>query len=97
MEMINDLGKLEKEREIEAIETYTKQVCNEAIARSIAKYGPKEGLIMAATEVPLNVVLLQGRLERLRNAHLNDAYTESFKAYREYVKKFLGSSQKNGS
>ena len=98
MEMINDLGKLEREIEIKAIEAYIKQECIDAIGRSVAKYGSKkEGLIMAPTEVPLNVLLLQGRLNRLRNVHLNDAYTESFKTYREYVKKIFGSSQKEES
>lgn len=97
MEMINCLDNLEREYEIKAIEAYVKQECVDAIGRSVAKYGPKDGLIMAATEIPLNVVLLNGRLERLRNVHLNDAYTESFKAYREYVTKIFSSSQTDES
>ena len=76
---------MEIEIEIKAIEAYINQECIDAIGRSVAKYGSKEGLIMAATEVPVNVLLLQGRLNRLRNVHLNDAYTESFKALREVL------------
>lgn len=97
MEIIDVLGSLERENEIKVIEAYINQECIDAIGRSVAKYGSKEGLIMAVTEVPLNVLLLQERLNRLRNVHLNDAYTESFKTYREYVKKIFGSSQKEES
>ena len=97
MKMINCLDKFERECEIEAIEAYINKECVDAIGRSVAKYGPKDGLIMAATEIPVNVLLLNARLHGLRNARLNDAYTESFKAYREYVKKIFSLTQKEES
>ena len=97
MEMINCLDKLGRENEIKVIEAYIKQECVDAIERSVAKYGPKDGLIMAATEVPFNVVMLDTYINRARNVHLTDVHTESFKAYREQVKKFFGSSQKEES
>ena len=87
MKMINCLDEFKRECEIEAIETYINQECIDAIGRSVVKYGPKDGLIMTPTEIPFNVLLLNARLNSLRSARLNDAYTESFKAYREYVKK----------
>lgn len=100
MENNYDSSRFNRYVEMKALEAYIRQCTTEAVKKSIETYGPKEGLIMAPTMIPISLVLADCRLEALKRERLKNAeeYTKNqFEQYRAAVRKAFGSSQEKES